>query len=530
MGSCASFWVDPRGPVLAGWVCLLMACGGGGASSGPGGPALPAGPSANGDATEASSMVQPLLDTVAPRASFLPSPPALSKDQALVIQFSEPMDTTTLAVSGDLAPFASPSWNPDANTLTLAPGPGGWPRGPGRGITVNAKDLSGNPLTPLQGEFLVRPAFENNQPAVVVIGQVDFNGVYGNQPYPPGIPTASNVGGPIGNPFLSAQGRLVVADTGNNRLLVYDGIPAASGEAAVAVVGQPDFASNAYVVDTTHRLNPRGMAAWQGRFIVSEHNAGRVAVYMDSPLGATPTLPAVVLGMPDFTTDARTAPAPCNASRLSLPTGVAVTPDGRLLVADSGHHRILVWNTLPTVSGTPADLVLGQPDMTTCTPGTVSARSLDSPVGMWTDGSRLVVIDAGNHRALVWNSFPQASFAPADLVLGQPDFNANTDAQAPSDITVARGLGGSGDLYGEVASNGVQLAIADSRDHRVLLWNDFPTRNGQPADIVLGQADFTQRVFQSTGASPLYFPVGVLFTQDGLVVPNGYRVSIFKSR
>jgi hypothetical protein len=31
-------------------------------------------------------------------------------------------------------------------------------------------------------------------------------------------------------------------------------------------------------------------------------------------------------------------------------------------------------------------------------------------------------VDYSNHRVLIWNTFPTASFTPADLVLGQSDF------------------------------------------------------------------------------------------------------------
>ncbi len=477
-------------------------------------------------------------DTVPPTAGFLTRPPALFKSEALVVGFSEPMDPSTLVLTGDLAVVATPGWNAGSDTLTLTPGPAGWPLGSALRIALEARDKAGNALAPLQAEFLVRLDLRTNQPALAVIGQTDFSGIHGNQPQ--GVPTASNLVYPTGNPYLSPQGRLVVPDSGNNRLLVYDGVPTASGASAVAVVGQPDLSSNAYLVDAAHRLTPRGMAAWGDRFIVSEHFADRVAIYPESPLGGTSTLPTVVLGLPAFGTDTRqliNAPT-CDATRLLRPTGVAVTPDGRLLVADSGHHRVLIWNRVPTVSGTPADLVLGQSGMNTCDPNAtatsgeasaVSARSLNAPVGLWTDGTRLVVVDAGNHRALIWNSFPQASFAPADRVLGQPDFTTNSNAPAPSASTVARGAGG-GNLYGEVTSNGVQLAIADTFDCRVLLWNDFPMRNGQAADIVLGQATFTERLAEPKGASTLYFPTGVLFTREALLVPNGFRVSIFPSR
>ena len=52
----------------------------------------------------------------------------------------------------------------------------------------------------------------------------------------------------------------------------------------------------------------------------------------------------------------------------------------------------------------------------------------------------LVVIDAGNHRALVWNQFPQSNSQPADLVLGQPDFTTSAQVTAPTASTVSSGM------------------------------------------------------------------------------------------
>ena len=45
---------------------------------------------------------------------------------------------------------------------------------------------------------------------------------------------------------------------------------------------------------------------------------------------------------------------------MHLPTGVLVH-DGRLIVADAWHHRILVWDNVPTVSDTAPDRVIGSP-------------------------------------------------------------------------------------------------------------------------------------------------------------------------
>jgi len=41
-----------------------------------------------------------------------------------------------------------------------------------------------------------------------------------------------------------------------------------------------------------------------------------------------------------------------------------------------------------------------------------------------------------------------------------------------------------------VASDGVHLAVADTFNNRVLIWNSLPTQNSQPASVVVGQTDF----------------------------------------
>ena len=41
-----------------------------------------------------------------------------------------------------------------------------------------------------------------------------------------------------------------------------------------------------------------------------------------------------------------------------------------------------------------------------------------------------------------------------------------------------------------VASDGVHVAVADTANNRVLIWNKIPTTTNQNADIVLGQPDF----------------------------------------
>ena len=39
-----------------------------------------------------------------------------------------------------------------------------------------------------------------------------------------------------------------------------------------------------------------------------------------------------------------------------------LSPTGPLWVADTGHHRLLGWQNLPTKDHQPADWIIGQPD------------------------------------------------------------------------------------------------------------------------------------------------------------------------
>lgn len=68
------------------------------------------------------------------------------------------------------------------------------------------------------------------------------------------------------------------------------------------------------------------------------------------------------------------------------------------------------------------NLVLGQPNFTsnTANNGGIGASTLSNPQGAYSDGTRLYIADYSNFRILVWNSIPTTTQQPANLVLGQP--------------------------------------------------------------------------------------------------------------
>jgi hypothetical protein len=368
------------------------------------------------------------------------------------------------------------------------------------------------------------------QAATRVLGQANFTSKAPDRGGSPGEGTLNN---PLGNPAL-AGGRLYVSDTGSNRVLGFAGVPTANGASADLVLGQEGFSGFEPGAGQAGLGSPEGLSSDGTRLAVADVRNSRVLLHTALP-ASTGASPALVLGQPDF--DPASTTAGCARTSLSFPEDVFLGR-GKLLVADSANNRVLVWNTLPTTNGAPADLVLGQSSFDTCVANdadgdgtrdsTSAASTLWNPTGVWTDGTRLAVTDSYNNRVLLWNQFPTRSGQPADVVLGQPDFTSRAPNLSATGMNTPYTL----------ASTGLQLFVTDSQNHRVLVWNTFPTANGAQADRVLGQPDFTHAspYDPPTGTAPsersLNQPGGVLLAWPHVVVSDygNNRLLVFESR
>lgn len=165
-----------------------------------------------------------------------------------------------------------------------------------------------------------------------------------------------------------------------------------------------------------------------------------------------------------------------------------VASDGtHLLLADRNNNRVLIWNSLPT-GNTPPDIVLGQEDFYANNPGT-GLGQMNWPVGVATDGQHVAVADSYNDRILIWNTFPTTNGQPADLVIQGEDPHMSTNPK--------RAIGWP---WGVWMGNG-KLVVASTAGSSVLIWNNFPTQDNQPANIYLtAQGDFgTPRTITSDG-------------------------------
>jgi len=171
------------------------------------------------------------------------------------------------------------------------------------------------------------------------------------------------------------------------------------------------------------------------------------------------------------------------------PKGIA-TDGTHLLLADGNNNRVLIWNSLPT-GNTPPDMVLGQPNFITNYPGT-GRHQMNWPASVATDGKRIVVADTYNDRILIWNRFPTENAVPADIVL---DGKAGFQFGKPTKNGFSWPWG--------VWTDGQKLVVSSTMGGYVLIWNSFPTRDNQPADLYLtaGGNFGTPRTITSDGKS-----------------------------
>lgn len=264
----------------------------------------------------------------------------------------------------------------------------------------------------------------------------------------------------------------------------------------------------------SHSYSPRGVWTDGDRVVVADSGNHRVLVWHHFPEydGA----PAdVVLGQPDFFSEGPAAGQEDVARGLYLPTGVGVV-DGNLVVADAWHHRVLMWEGVPTENFTEPSVVIGQRDLSSIDANRGGEPGLDTlywPFGFAVVGETFWVADTGNRRVLGWRGGIPMDGRPADVLLGQSDPSSRQDN--------AGALGSDTFRWPHAISGDDRtLFVADAGNHRVV---GFDMSGTPSASVVLGQAEaavadeFKNR---PQGAHRLRFPYAVVNDEDRLVVAD----------
>ncbi len=268
--------------------------------------------------------------------------------------------------------------------------------------------------------------------------------------------------------------------------------------------------------DHTSFSRPTGVAAESGRLAVADTDHNRVLIWKAIPTISThentkTPPPELILGQ------TQTDQLGPTATSLNGPSDVKFNNE-QILVSDSLNNRVLIWNHLPSTDGQAPDLVIGQKDLNSSTPGS-TAKSLLSPSGIAVDpDGDLFIADQLNNRVLYYQGIPTSDYAAATFVIGQNSFGATEASIGPNGLNNPRGV---------AAANG-RLAVADTDNQRVLIYHFPPTTNGSAAIRVLGQPDFFSKGYDCS-ATGLNSPWSVAFKGNSLYVAdtNNHRVLVW---
>ncbi|HMP43177.1 MAG TPA: NHL repeat-containing protein, partial [Roseiflexaceae bacterium] len=234
-------------------------------------------------------------------------------------------------------------------------------------------------------------------------------------------------------------GRVYVADTGNNRVLIF--VPPFStplGMAASIVIGGSG-ATSATTLD-----GPTGLALdGDGNLYVADTNNHRVLRF-DAPL--TSGMAATkVFGQETLSTGIPGT----SSSTLRSPVDVTIDENRNLYVVDKGNNRVLQYNQSGSDSDTNADRVFGQASFSSGTASqTPGSLTLSEPSGIafHVDYQDIVVADTNNHRVLhywtpvpnpgpIIHDAPALAFSPYPAIVDLADTTPLTLFVSGSDFT-----------------------------------------------------------------------------------------------
>lgn len=325
----------------------------------------------------------------------------------------------------------------------------------------------------------------NGAKADFVIGQANFTDTANGN-------SRTGISGPTG--VSVHDGRLVVTEYHNNRISIYAPLPSQTENSAPgtieAVVGQAEFTTREAGCAIDRLDNPSdSFVTPDGKLIVTDTYNNRVLIWNTLPTGRGASAD-LVLGQVAFdqcvaddsdhngTSDVTDGPA---ANTMEFPAGT--WSDGnKLVVLDSTNNRALIWSNFPTSTGQAADLVLGQPSFDTDavnnrdndnTADGPAANTLGFPLnGVTSNGEQLFIADTANNRVLIWNTWPAKNHQPADTVLGQADSELDTINNDDGDDGTEETTPTNRTLYTPTGLllHGDRLIVADGDNHRYLIY------------------------------------------------------------
>lgn len=308
-------------------------------------------------------------------------------------------------------------------------------------------------------------SFQSHQPPDIILGEREKNDPEKNVAekvsasslrYPSGIWTNGEI--------------LMVADAWNHRVLIWHKLPTQNFQEADVVIGQADFISNEANIagigkpPSAHSLYwPYGLFS-NGKELWIADTGNRRILYFEQIPRTQFAAADKVIGQVDFTEK------DYDHQNAVWPYSVKLNSNGAMAVADTQYYRVLIWRHWENALTRPADLILGQKNINDNGQNQYrlkpNAHSLNWVYDACFFKAGIAVADTGNSRLILHHAIPEQHDPPADLQIGQPNFETHGESSLSMTSQVEN------EIYWpfSVSSHEDILAAADTGNHRILFY------------------------------------------------------------
>jgi len=375
------------------------------------------------------------------------------------------------------------------------------------------------------GKILILPVF-----AVIILATVGYQEAYGitfQSTLGPSNPDPNQNFNVLDRITVDLAGKIYVTDENNHRIQIFD-----ATKTYLATIGVTGVSG----IDNSHLKFPDGVAVdSSGKVYVADTDNQRIQIF---PAGGT--IATSTIGVTGVFGSAN--------NKFSFPSGIAVDSSGKVYVADTGNHRVQIF----PAGGTIATSTIG----VTGVFGSANNK-FNSPSGIAVDSSgNIYVADTGNHRIQIFNSTRnyQATIGTGVAGSGNNQFNfpngvavdssgniyvADTgnkrvqifDATRTYQATIGTGVAGSGnDQFSSPSSVAVDssgnIYVSDSFNFRVQTFSGLGTSGTANTLGHSGDNPPPSRIKPSFGGvGNMVFPDGL--TLGGKVYDlNNFKVNI----
>lgn len=296
----------------------------------------------------------------------------------------------------------------------------------------------------------------------LVLGQPDF---ISNNPG-----TGKNQLNWVGNASLASSGRLAVADTENDRILLWSAFPTTNGQAADVSLSLPALTNPAAGQNY----------AWPWGVWTDGQRVAAVAT-MGGALLFWNTWPTADNTPPDYT---------IKLAQFGTPRNISTDGSTYFFVGDhnakvNGKPGTFFWNSYPTATNQPYDFYREE----------------------WIKGEKLPdgrLVAGGLSSIYIWNTMPISGTQNPDLTL-RPDVYKNGDGV-------------------DVAYANSRMYINNYNGNNVLVYNDLPATSGQLPDFAIGSSAPAAQTLDS-----IYYVQNPVPVTDGkrLIVTSDFDRAIY---